>query len=267
MVPCVILGLEPPYTFQEKTTNYYFLDFTAQNCKCVLWNRGSVKRNRSQTLQLIHSPINGTPLCSSKQYMWLLMINYAVKSSQPDYEYIPSYQLLAVPGFSTSYCRCHHLAFRPLKPKCCKVQRSNMPDLFVCSFVSQSIESVVHTTSLSDIMDGSTKLPFTTRSAWLTIQPEWPDLRRTCAHLRQGTCSSRKTTNIKYIKCYLNVATRASDGLLVVKQNEPFMPAKKLIIISRSVLHGLLTSIHLQLSHPSANQIRLLWNGSYLFWI
>lgn len=113
----------------------------------------------------------------------------------------------------------------------------------ICSFVSQSIESVVHTTSLSDIMDGSTKLPFTMRSAWLTIQPEWPDLRRTCAHIRQGTRSSRKTTNINDIKRYLNVATRASDGLLVVKQNEPFMPSKKLIIISRSVLHGLLTSI------------------------
>lgn len=31
---------------------------------------------------------------------------------------------------------------------------------------------------------------------------------------------------------------------IVVKRNEPSVPAKELIIISRSVLHGLLTSIY-----------------------
>lgn len=48
-----------------------------------------------------------------------------------------------------------------------------------CSFVSQSMDSLVRTTSVSGIMDGSTKLPFTTRSAWLAIQPECPNLRKT----------------------------------------------------------------------------------------
>lgn len=128
----------------------------------------------------------------------------------------------------------------------------------ICSFVSQSMESVVRTTSLSDTMDCSTKLSFTTRSVWLTIQPECPDLRSTCTHLRQATRSSRKTTNIKDIKRYLNGATIASDGLLVVKRNKPFVSAKDLMIIPRSVLHGLLTSIHLQLSHPSSNQMKIV---------
>lgn len=62
------------------------------------------------------------------------------------------------------------------------------------------------------------------------------------------------------IKRYLNVATVASDGLLVVRRNEPFVPAKELIIIPRSVLHGLLTSIHLQLSPSSANQMNIVMN-------
>ena len=119
------------------------------------------------------------------------------------------------------------------------------PNCQICSFVTQSMDSVVRNISVSNILDGSAKLPFTTRSAWLAIQPECSDLRRTCAHLRQGTRPSRKATDIKDIKRYLNVATIANDGLLVVKRNDPFVPSKELIIIPRSVLHGLLTSIHL----------------------
>ncbi|XP_056001758.1 uncharacterized protein LOC130048742 [Ostrea edulis] len=132
------------------------------------------------------------------------------------------------------------------------------PNCQICSFVAQSMGSVVRSTSVSDILNGSTKLPFTTRSVWLAIQPECSDLRRTCSHLRQGTRPSRKATNIKDIKRYLSVATIASDGLLVVKRNDPFVPSKELIIIPRSVLHGLLTSIHLQLAHPSANQMKTI---------
>lgn len=172
--------------------------------------------------------------------------------SQPTRIYLPI-NCKQVPGFSTSYCwlPSDHSSRNDAKCKETTCQ--------ICSFVSQSMESVVRTTSLSDIMDCSTKLPFTTRSVWLTIQPECPDLRSTCAHLRQATRSSRKTTtNIKDIKRYLNGATIASDGLLVVKRNKPFVPAKDLMIIPRSVLYGLLTSIHLQLSHPSANQMKIV---------
>lgn len=46
--------------------------------------------------------------------------------------------------------------------------------------------------------------------------------------------------------------------LLVVKQNEPFVPAKKLIIIPRSVLYGPFTKSHLRLFHPSGKQVRIV---------
>ena len=49
-----------------------------------------------------------------------------------------------------------------------------------------------------------------------------------------------------------------NDGLLVVKRNDPFVPSKELIIIPRSVLQGVLTSIHLKLSHPSVNQMKTI---------
>ncbi|CAC5380848.1 unnamed protein product [Mytilus coruscus] len=59
------------------------------------------------------------------------------------------------------------------------------------------------------------------------------DLRRTVAHLRQGTRPSKKLTNIKDIKRYLNVASLVNDGLLVVKRNLPFAPCRELIIVPR----------------------------------
>ena len=126
------------------------------------------------------------------------------------------------------------------------------------------MDSVVRNTSVSNILDGSAKLPFTTMSAWLAIQPEFSDLRRTYAYLSQGTRPSCKASNIKGIKCYLNVDTIANGELLVVKRNYPFVPSEELI--PRSVLHRRLTSIYLQLSQPSTNQMKTimkrLWTRS-----
>jgi len=58
------------------------------------------------------------------------------------------------------------------------------------------------------------------------------------------------------VKRYLNVATVASDGLLVVKRNEPFVPVRECIIIPRQALDGLLTALHIQLSHPTSHQLK-----------
>jgi len=114
---------------------------------------------------------------------------------------------------------------------------------------------VVRSTSVQDVLAGSARLPFTSRSSLLAIQAECTDLRRTHTHLVQGTRPSRKTTNVKDVKRYLNVATVASDGLLVLKRNEPIVLAHEFIIIPRQVLDGLLTALHIQLSHPTSHQI------------
>ena len=126
----------------------------------------------------------------------------------------------------------------------------------VCSFIMRTKESVVRMTSIQDVLDGNVRLPFTSRAAWLAVQSECPDLRRTHAHLIQGTRPSRKVTNIKDVKRYLNVATVASDGLLVVKRDEPLAQSRECIIIPRQALDGLLTSLHIQLSHPSCHQLK-----------
>lgn len=83
-----------------------------------------------------------------------------------------------------------------------------------------------------------------------------PNIRRTIAHLRQGTRPSKKITNIRDVKIYLNVASLARDGLLVVKKQLPFTPYQGCIVIPRQILDGLLTSLHIKLDHPSCHQLK-----------
>ena len=94
----------------------------------------------------------------------------------------------------------------------------------VCSFVQRLEESVVRRVCIQHVLNGREKLPFTSRPAWLSIQSECADLRRTHTHLKQGTRPSKKLNNIKDVKRYLNVATIARDGLLVVKRTDPLCP-------------------------------------------
>ena len=133
----------------------------------------------------------------------------------------------------------------------------------ICAFIHRTQECVVRQTSIQDILHGHARLPFTTRASWLAIQSECKDLRRTHAHLVQGTRPSKKI-NIKDVKRYLNVATIAKDGLLVVKCDEPFTRSRECIIVPRQVLDGLLTALHIQLSHPSSHQLKMA-TKRYLF--
>ena len=108
------------------------------------------------------------------------------------------------------------------------------------------------------ILHGHARLPFTTRASWLAIQSECKDLRRTHAHLVQGTRPSKKLTNVKDVKQYLNIATIAKHGLLGVKRDESFTHSRKFIIVPRQLLDGLLPALHIQLSHPPNHQLKMV---------
>lgn len=134
----------------------------------------------------------------------------------------------------------------------------------ICLFIASTKNSVVRAATVQDILQGNARLPFTSRPAWLAIQSECPDLRRTHAHLVQGTRPSKKLTNIKDVKRYLQVASIASDGLLVVQRHDPLSPTRECIIVPRQALDGLLTALHIQLSHPSCHQLKMVAKR-YLF--
>ena len=114
--------------------------------------------------------------------------------------------------------------------------------------------TLVRLTSVQEVLDGTVRLPSISRPAWLAIQAKCPDPHRTHAHLVQGTRSSRKLTNIRDVKRYLNVASVAADGLLVVQRDVPLVPSGEYIIVPRQVVDGLLMPLHLQLCHPTCHQ-------------
>ena len=129
----------------------------------------------------------------------------------------------------------------------------------ICKFVSEKATSPVLQSVNNSIIDEPPTI-YTTRHAWLLTQQECKDLRRTKAHLTQGTRPSKKLTNIPNVKRYLNKATISNDGLLVVRSEAPFNQTRERIIVPQDVLRGLLTALHLQHNHPTAHQMSTVFN-------
>ena len=126
----------------------------------------------------------------------------------------------------------------------------------ICLFVDEMTVAAVHKITVQDIQSGSAMMPFTTRSTWLASQSEDPDLRRVKAQLQQGTRPSKKLTNCKDVKRYLNIVSIANDGLLVVRQPRPFQATSERIVIPRQLAAGLFTALHIRLSHPTLSQLK-----------
>ena len=132
------------------------------------------------------------------------------------------------------------------------------PRCQICSFVSEAEDLAVRPISVHDVLSGLASLPYTSRPAWLQTQLECPDLRRDHSHLKQGTRPSKKLTNIKDVKRYLNVVTISRDGLLVVRRDEPFASPRECIVIPRAVIEGFLSALHVKLNHSSRHQMKLV---------
>jgi hypothetical protein len=133
----------------------------------------------------------------------------------------------------------------------------------ICKFVENSENVVVRKANAEKVLAGHEPVPFATRSSWKNLQLECPDLRRVHAHLSQGTRPTAKKSKSTVVKRFLRNAKIARDGLLIVKQARPFLPENELIIVPLSLLHGLLTSLHLQLGHPTATQLTNVFNRNY----
>ena len=133
----------------------------------------------------------------------------------------------------------------------------------VCKFIESADNSVVRHISVQDIIQSKSAVPFSSKNTWLQLQQSCPDLRRTAAHLRQGTAPSKKENKIKYVKRYLQCAKLSKEGLLVVFKQSPLGSTLERIIVPKSYLHGLLTCLHLKLNHPSKAQLKKVFDRSF----
>ena len=79
-----------------------------------------------------------------------------------------------------------------------------------------------------------------------------------------STRPSKKLTNIRDVKRYLNLVSISRDGLLVVKRDEPFAASRECIVIPRSVVDGSLAALQVKLDHPSRHQMKLISQRYFL---
>ena len=172
----------------------------------------------------------------------------------PVHVFLHSCQLSVATKPPSDMFRCSYSSIGLCKPQCpaCGDEEGCQ----ICFFILRSEDSVVRASSVQDVLDGCCRLPFTSRPVWLALQSECPDLRCTRTHLVQGTRPFKRVTSIKDVKRYLNVASVASDGLFVVRRNEPLVPSRECIIVPRQALDGVLTALHLRLNHPSSYQLK-----------
>ena len=116
----------------------------------------------------------------------------------------------------------------------------------ICKFIVELQDPVVRSLSVSDVLQGSVKMTFTSRAAW-----QCPHLWRAHSNLSQGTRPYKKATKIIDVKCYLKDVVIAADSLLVVSDHQPFQPPCERLLVLRSVLDSLLTALHIPFSRPS----------------
>ena len=136
----------------------------------------------------------------------------------------------------------------------------------ICKFVQDTISSVVASVEVSDVLSGKTKMPFLNNVAWKSAQHDCKDLRRTYAHLSNGTRPSRKAKNIRDVRRYLQVASLSNSGLIVRRIHDPYVLQKDLIVVPKDILPGLITALHLHFNHASKHQLSQVF-GRYFYGI
>ena len=130
----------------------------------------------------------------------------------------------------------------------------------ICKFVDDMGNSVVRSVSVSDVLSGAARMPFLNKQAWLSAQQECHELRRTFAYLRAGTRPSRKSRGLRNVKRYLNLATIDTNGLLIVSKPDPHLHLRRLIVVPRDILPGILHALHLFFTHCTESQMLKLFN-------
>lgn len=118
--------------------------------------------------------------------MYSLTVNHA-------FEKVKRGEFSAVATFFTIASRYRtsikHLAGTANMPS--NFANHNSPECFqpqsqVCQFIVQTEDTVVRGLSIQGVLNNKVRLQFTTRSAWLAIQADCPDLRRRYSQLKQG---------------------------------------------------------------------------------
>ena len=134
----------------------------------------------------------------------------------------------------------------------------------ICDFIDKVEQSVVREVKVSDILSGVTRIPYSSRAAWLQVQKDCSDLVKVYNYINQSISPSQNKKGYADIRRYLGVVSIAKpDGLLVVKRPEIFKQTAERIVIPRGASEGLLTALHLQLNHPTKYQLKSIFSRAF----
>ncbi len=134
----------------------------------------------------------------------------------------------------------------------------------VCKFINSSTEISVYSVSVTDIVNGSTRVPFSNPVAWLQIQLNCPVIQLARKHIQEGTRPLKKLKNLRDVKQLIRVCSVSRQGLLIVRgKDSPFQIPNDLTVIPSNYMPGLLTAMHLQLNHPSHHQLKQVFNRQF----
>ena len=111
---------------------------------------------------------------------------------------------------------------------------------------------------IKDILSGKTALPFNNKRAFAFLQSRDQDLARVRELLLAGQRPSEKR-DFKPVKQFFRSDTRTTidrEGCLtVVKRNKQTLVTRELVVVPDTMSTGLLYSLHLNLKHPSCDQL------------
>ena len=111
---------------------------------------------------------------------------------------------------------------------------------------------------IRDILSGKTPLPLSNRRAIAYLQSRDKDLRRVRELLLAGQRPSDKR-DFKPVKQFfrsdVNTTIDKDNCLVVIKRNRQTLVTRELVVIPDNMSLGLLYSLHLNLNHPSNDQL------------
>ena len=111
---------------------------------------------------------------------------------------------------------------------------------------------------LSDILQGKTRLPLANRPAMAYLQSKDRDLIRVKELLKAGQRPSGKR-DVGAVKVYfrsdVTTSVDRSGCIIVIKQNRNNLVKRDLVAVPNSISLGLLYSLHINLDHPTTDQL------------
>ena len=132
----------------------------------------------------------------------------------------------------------------------------------ICKFVKETVESVVGSVSVNEVLEGKMRMPFLCPSSWRSAQQSDHICRAAFNHLLNGTKPPKKTNkDSRDIKAALRVASiNRNKTLLIVRKQDPFVGSRDLIFCPKEISCGLISALHLMFNHASKSQLKKMFD-------